>query len=140
MADGKTISIAKVEVSYANMQTKTTDVLTSSLSARFSDSDTLVAEKANKKVMVAAVEQLATIKNEMAVKLRDDGRIDEAKKLLKFNERFLKESADKYDSVKLKEYAKVQAEDADNLEGKNWGTRRKRMVEEQQAVKSQRKK
>ena len=49
------------------------------------------------------------------------------------------ENAKKYDAEELKEYSRVQEEDADNLEEEKWGSGRKRMVEAQRAKKSQQK-
>jgi Ca-activated chloride channel family protein len=135
---GRTRKVADVKISYANMQTHTTDNLASALSVRFTNSDDKVEQSILREVMVSAVEQIATLNNKLAMKLRDQGKIDEARKALLENRRFLRKKAEKLESQDLAEYAEVQREDSENLEGADWTRRRKRMVEEQAAREVQR--
>ncbi|MBI4607060.1 MAG: VWA domain-containing protein [Planctomycetes bacterium] len=136
---GETRPIASVEVSYSNMQTRTRDVLTSSVAARFSDSDAEVEREMNKDVVASAVEQLATITNKMAMKLRDEGKIEEARSLLMSNYSFLEKNAVQLKSELLRRYAEIQKDDERSLEGLRYHHHRKIMVEEQSARESQQK-
>lgn len=136
--EGRTREVADVKVSYANMQTHTTDNLASALSVRFTSSEDKVERAVLRDVMVSCVEQIATLNNKLAMKLRDQGKIDEARKALLKNRSFLREEAVKLECEDLAEYAEVQKEDAENLEGADWTRRRKRMVEEQAAREVQR--
>ena len=137
-AAGRSRGVATITVSYANMATKTTDLLTSSVAVRFTEDPNAVAEKEDKKVMVAAVEMVATETNEKAVKLRDKGKVKEAEELLRQNVALLNEKAEQYDSARLKRYGLANAEDAANLDPANWGGQRKRMRDWQQANMMQR--
>ena len=119
--------LATVRVSYANMQTKTTDELTSTVAARFTKSEEDVQKAENAEVVVAAVEQIATAVNKKAVELRDSGKTEEARQVLKKNIEFLAKNAEKYSSARLKEYSVANDEDARNLDGDKWNTQRKRM-------------
>lgn len=124
---GKTMDVAKVSVSYANMETKTTDTLSSTIAARFTDSEEKVADSVNRDAMIATVTQLATEKNDLAVVLRDKGDIEAARKLLVDNGKFLATNAVILESAKLKEYSGANFSDADNLDEANWGRQRKSM-------------
>jgi Ca-activated chloride channel family protein len=135
--DGAARPVASVSVSYANMQTKTTDILTSAVSVRFSNSEAAVAAAVNPDAMTAAVEQIAAINSENAIKLRDLGKVADARQLLLENKRYLEENADKYQSKRLKDYADKQEQDEQNLEGAKWPQARKAMTEELQSVKRQ---
>jgi Ca-activated chloride channel family protein len=134
---GEMRSVAAVEVSYANLQTRTADVLKSTVAARFSDSPEAIEKGCNKDVIIAAVEQLATITSKLAMKLRDEGKVSESRKVLQDNVKYLEENADKLKSDALKRYARVQEEDEKALDGTNYNARRKKMVEEQGRKESQ---
>ncbi len=136
---GQTRPVARVEVSYANMQTRTTDVLSSSVAVRFSDSDAEVERAMNKEVVASGVEQLAIITSKMAMKLRDEGKIEEARKLLLSNRSFLDKNAVELKSELLRRYSEIQKDDEQSLEGGNYPRARKKMVEEQNARASQQK-
>ena len=131
--------VARVNVSYANMQTKTTDRLGSSLAVRFTPTDAIVAQKRNTAVMISVVEQIATDNNEKAMRLRDQGKIKEAREALKSNAKYLDKHGVVLESEALGEYAEQQLEDASNLEGQRWRASRKKMIEEQSIRRSQRK-
>lgn len=130
-AAGATCPVARVEVSYANLQTRTTDLLKSAISARFTDSLELVEKERNKSVLESAVEQLAALTSKMAVQLRDEGKVEEARQLLLQNKAYLESNSKKLDSERLKDYAKTQGDDVKNLDPESYKVRRKQIVEEQ---------
>jgi len=125
--------IAKVDVSYANMETKTTDRLSSSISANFSRSKEVVKAKTVGKVMAECVLQVANYQNKLATTLRDKGDIEGAKRLLTTNYEYLKENAEKYRSEKLRGRADDNLSQAGKLDGKEWGAARKQMRRYQHA-------
>ncbi|WP_349647970.1 VWA domain-containing protein [Candidatus Parabeggiatoa sp. HSG14] len=129
--------IAGVAVVYRNMGTDTSERLSSTISATFTDSPQIVKEKTNATVMTAAIEQLAVEKNKLAVKLRDEGKVKEAKEVLLDNATFLAEEAAKYDSEKLEELQELNLEDAENLDEDNWAKQRKSMRREQHKSETQ---
>jgi len=125
MPDGTAREIAAVEVTYSNMQTKTTEKLSSTVSTRFTASPKVVAENTSAEVMVSAAAQLAALNGEMAVKLRDLGKVEEARKLLIENAAYLSEKAKKYQSPLLEKLEQANKEDAQRLERRDWDRRRK---------------
>jgi Ca-activated chloride channel family protein len=124
---GTAIEVAKVDVSYANMATLTTDSLTSTIRVRYTDSREEVAGAMKKDVMVAAVMQVATDHNRKAVDLRDQGRIDEAEGILRENVAYLKRNAEALGSDELRHYGIQNDADASNLRGDRWNEQRKFM-------------
>jgi Ca-activated chloride channel family protein len=107
------------------------------ITATFTDSRQLVEEKTNATVMMAAIEQLAVEKNELAVALRDEGKITEARQVLLDNATFLAEEAAKYSSNNLEKLKNINTEDAQKLEDDNWTKQRKSMRRQQYKSKTQ---
>lgn len=130
-------AIASVSVTYSNMATKTADTLTSTVSARFSKSKELVTKDENRKVMIAAVEQVAADTNRKATALRDAGKIEQAKKLLVGNSSYLLGNAAKYDSLELRIQGTVNIKQAKSLNDEDWIRTRKEMRSHQNMVESQ---
>ncbi len=126
----KTRNVATVNISYANMITKTTDKLQSSLAVRYTNSETAVAKAKNKKVIESAVIQIATKNNEEAMKLRDQGKINEAKKKLESNVRYMKKYAPA--SAAVREYQRTNAAQAEDISSNaKWNRTRKSMRKDQ---------
>jgi Ca-activated chloride channel family protein len=132
-------AIADVAISYHNLNTDTTDHLASQLSATFTTSSQLVAAQTNPQIMTVVVEQLALEQNKLAVKLRDQGQIAEAREVLLETAAYLKEQAAKYDSSPLSQLKDLNLTDAQNLETSNWNRQRKIMRQEQYRAEKQRK-
>lgn len=123
----RTLEIAKVDVSYANMATKTTDRLSSTISVNFDRSEELVKRKTNVEVMTKCVLQIANGRNMLATALRDKGDVEGAKRLLIENGKYLKLNAGIYNSEKLQLRYELNYSQADQLEGKEWARTRKGM-------------
>lgn len=119
--------VARVDVSYANMKTKTTDRLSSEVSVNFSESTAAIEKATNLRVMETCVLQIANGRNTLATELRDKGDIEGARILLLENGTYLKLHADKYDSDLLKLRCDLNNDQAMNLEGANWNESRKQM-------------
>jgi Ca-activated chloride channel family protein len=129
--------VAKVKVSYANMDTKTTDKLTSAVAVRFSESRQQVVQQRDIIVLEAATMQVATERNELATKLRDEGKVKEAQKLLIFNAQYLEQQAVILESEELDSYGLENMKDSNNLDASSWGSRRKSMRGNQYKNKTQ---
>ena len=129
----KTREIARVDVSYANMETKTTDRLSSTVSVNFDGSEEVVQKKTNVEVMTECVLQIANYSNKLATALRDRGEIEKARKTLVDNALYLKYNAEKYDSAKLLGRYHSNMGQSKNLTGKGWAAGRKQMREFQHA-------
>ena len=136
-AGGHNRRIAEVNVSYSNLKTHTTDRISGQVDVNFSNSKELIERRTNHDVMVDVIELIATERNELALKLRDKGKMKQACELLFDNEAYLKDNAFRYDSQKLKKYAEQQREDRDNMGEANWTRQRKIMRENQFYNKSQ---
>jgi Ca-activated chloride channel family protein len=128
---GKSREVAEVRVSYANMQTKTTDRLTSAVSANFTESLAVVEEKLNAAVCAAAVLQISNAKSKLATDLRDQGDIDGARRILLENSRYLGENAEKFNDAILQTRCADNLDQAQNLSGPEWSRYRKAMREQQ---------
>lgn len=124
-------NIADVSVSYVNMATKSPDRIARVASARFTASASLVDENTNAAVMASAIEQIAVERNKVAVTLRDQGKIEEARRALLDNAAYLSENARKYNSKDLEDYVGKNKEDADRLDPAVWEAQRKAILSEQ---------
>lgn len=122
-----TMHVASVDLTYANMETKAMDRLASSVSVAFSASPAEIEAKLNKDVMASAVRLLGAERNMFATRLRDEGRIEEARKTLADNNIFLTEQADRLGNEDLRRDAADNFEDSSNLDDANWGRQRKVM-------------
>jgi Ca-activated chloride channel family protein len=129
--------IAGVAVIYRNLGSDVRERLSRMISLSFTNSAQQVEEQTNKEVMIAVVEQQAVEKNEQAVKLRDEGKIQEAQQVLMNNARVLKEEAAKYKSKKLQNLGTSNKIDAENLDEQSWNRQRKFMIREQYRSKTQ---
>ena len=128
---GKSREVAEVRVAYSNLQTKTTDRLTNSVSANFADSLAEVEAKLNTEVCAAAVLQISNGKNKLATELRDRGDIDGARMLLLENGRYLGENAEKYKVKILQLRCADNLDQAKKLDGPAWAASRKVMRAQQ---------
>ncbi|HEX4999489.1 MAG TPA: VWA domain-containing protein [Terriglobia bacterium] len=129
--DGKSRSIADVNVTYVNMATKSSEKITRAATARFTNTASLVDTNTNAAVMASAVEQIALERNKLAVSLRDQGQIEEARRVLLDNAEYLSANAAKLKSKELADYTLRQQQDAANLDGPAWEQQRKAIVEQQ---------
>jgi Ca-activated chloride channel family protein len=84
------------------------------------------------------VELLAVERNEMAMKLRDQGKIEQARQALNDNVVYLQAAAKDYDCPSLDKYAADNAKQTEKLDEANWNQSRKGMVEGQTMRRSQR--
>lgn len=128
---GQTRDIAKVAISYANMATNTTEYLTSTVAIRFSDSQEEINTETNREVMLASAMQIATICNLDAMALRDQGKVEEAKKLLLSNSLFCEDVSKKWGDEEIKAFGLNNSIDASNLDEANWSKTRKAMRADQ---------
>jgi Ca-activated chloride channel family protein len=136
-AAGQTRKIAQVDVSYANMETKTSDRLSSTVSVNFDPSEDVVQRKTNAAVMTECVLQVANEQNKLATALRDEGDVAGARRLLEANGKYLSSNGTLYKSEKLRERGGDNKNQAARLEDKDWGRFRKMMREAQHADSSQ---
>ncbi len=130
-------NLANVEVNYTNMATKRSEHVAKNSTVEFTLSTQKVEESIDTGTMVSTVEQIAVEKNKAAVKLRDQGRVKDAEKLLKENAIYLKNEAKKYDSERLRQQSEENEKAAENLKGRAWRKQRKIMRKNQYTIKKQ---
>jgi len=128
---GESLEVCDVSVAYDNLITHSRDRLTSQVSSRYTDAPAQVEAARNSRVSGSVVRQLATLKNQEAMKLRDAGMIEQAKDLLVENARYLRENAKRYDNRHLEQDADHNEEDASKLDEKSWKKQRKLMKSDQ---------
>ncbi len=131
-------NIATVELSYANMLTGTNDELNSKVSVRFSESEKLVEESVDREVMIEAVSQVAILNTEKAIRLRDEGKVKEAKKVLGGNVLYLLKNSMKYKSKKLEKAKKSNELNENNISNdSDWNRNRKGMKKRSHSTQNQ---
>jgi len=133
---------AKVKVNYTDMATKEKKTLNGDADIRFTKDAGEAKASVNGEVMAAVARQVATETNEKAVSLRDSGKVDEARKLLKENADYLDKQAGSLPgaaAAPLRELSKKNATDAENLNEGNWERQRKVMRAQQYKDKTQQK-
>jgi Ca-activated chloride channel family protein len=119
--------VADVKVTYANLETKTTDRLASTISVNFSESQAECDKKTNKDVAAACALQVANAQSKLATELRDKGDLEGAKRLLTKNRDYLFENARRYDAPALRERGEDNAFQAGKLGDADWSKSRKIM-------------
>ena len=122
------VVLAGVAVVYRNMSTQLTERISCKIVAGFTDS--LKGHSANALVMSAVAEQLAAEKNNLAIQLRDQGKIAEAQQILWDNARCLAEESVQYRSKTLQDLHQNSLLAAQHLDPQNWQRQRKLMREQ----------
>lgn len=124
---GQAREIATTTVTYANMATKTTEKLANTVSATFSAKAAEIEKAENPKVMVECVVSVGNWMNCQATDARDQGKIEEARKILVDNAAWIQANAEKYNNEKLRLQFRINSADAKNLDDEHWSSRRKLM-------------
>ena len=131
---GRVLPVATVAVRYDNLQTRDRDTLGGELRIRYDASESAVEANLDRTVMVDVTEQIATERNEYALTLRDQGKLEEARQVLTGNAAYLYENADLYQSDRLRSYGEQNGEAGRNLDEAGW-LRQRKVMREQQAEK-----
>ena len=140
---GERLDLASMDVTYLNMQSRNQDRLSRSVAVSFSESDEAVAKATDKKAMVSAVEQVANTLNKQALELRDQGKVEEAKKLMDKNASYLSSSRQVLgtDGESLRPMEADTRKQAGSIgaSGESWNVQRKSMREFQYKIDNQQK-
>lgn len=128
---GQARDIAAVSASYLALPSGLKRTLSSTASVRFSASKEEVAAKVDRGVAVNSTLLIASERNKAALALRDDGRVEDARSLLKENQAYLVENAGRYESKELLSYGSSQSADAEGLDAAKWASTRKGMRDKQ---------
>lgn len=122
---------AAVKVSYLNMVSNTEVSVQRETTATFTDVAALAEGSVRKDVMAAVVQQIGVENNILAMKLRDEGKIEEARKLLFSNAHYLNDNAIKLQDKELEAYSSRNNSAISNLDDTKWQYQRKVMRAEQ---------
>jgi Ca-activated chloride channel family protein len=123
------ISLADVSVAYQNMQSKKQDKLADNMKLAYSASREDVKRALNRDVEVSATRQVANEASKEALRLRDSGRLQEAKKVLQKSARSIVEKAEQLggkEAEALSSFSASVRDDAEIIaEDKDWNKNRK---------------
>jgi Ca-activated chloride channel family protein len=124
--DDSQMHVASVGLTYANMQTHETDELSGSVDVKFSKDQLACSKSINVSVTEQCVLQIANETNVRATLLRDQGKTEEARQLLRGNYAYLNENATILGSDLLQLRCADNKEQAENID-KDWVKFRKDM-------------
>lgn len=130
--DGESRPVASAHVRYADLSDngRMADAQ-AEVAARFAKSQAEVDNSLNRDVKVDVVELVATENNIRAMRLRDEGKVEEAKAALGANRYYLGTNNSTLNSPRLNVYYEQQAIDAVSMDGRDWGEQRKKMQQTQ---------
>ena len=134
---GQSTETALVEVSYANMDTKANEKLTSTVSLGYSESQGDVDRSVNKATLEAYYSQLAIEASNKAIVLRDAGKINEARDLMVRNGSMLNQNAIQYNIPGLNARALANADQTSAITSGDWQRNRKDMSAENYQLQNQ---
>ncbi|MCC6699350.1 MAG: hypothetical protein IT365_27240, partial [Candidatus Hydrogenedentes bacterium] len=134
---GETAPIAEVSASYLDLETNARAQMASGVLARYTASAAEVEQRTDPAIMASVIQQIGNERNELAMSLRDQGRIDEARELFRSNGEFLYSNSVRFNSPALNEDAAANRFSADNLDKDQWVRERKAIQEKQFQTKQQ---
>lgn len=117
--DGTLVTLAAVEVTYANMCTHTSESLSGIVAVTFSSSDKKVKASRDNSVMADVVALVASEQNKLATTLLDQGDIAGCRKTLMDNAAFLSTNSAVLKCPTLETFAEFNRDQLKNLEGVN---------------------
>lgn len=125
---GSQIDIARIDIEYGDMQSRRADSLTSVMQISYTGSKDKVEGSRDRETLVEAAKQIATERTEEAIRLRDEGKVAEAQRLLEENADYLEKEAKSLESDELDDLGATNRADADAVEDEaDWNENRKRM-------------
>lgn len=125
---------AKVELQYRNMAGGKRETIQSKMNLEFTTDPKEAAARENSSVMVEVVNMLGNENYKLATRLRDEGKVEDARRALTSNVSFLIEKAKLYKSDKLEKFAVQNDKDSKNLSEGDWNKTRKNMRKDQHSI------
>lgn len=133
--------LAEVSIAYQNMHTRKQDNLADKMKVAYSESRSDVKRALNKAVVQSATKQIANETSKKALRLRDAGKRQEARKLLKDSANFISNQAATLGGsygAELKSYSEEVSKDADVIaDDKEWNQNRKSIKAKQYKLEKQ---
>ncbi len=129
---GEQRELASVDASYLNLQTQRRDRLSRQVNVSYTHRPEAVQKNTDTAVMKDAVEQVVNEDSKKAVQLRDEGKVEEAREVLRQNAQKLRESAGAYAAPELETFAEEMEADAQRLDDReDWNRQRKALRKKQ---------
>jgi Ca-activated chloride channel family protein len=132
---GEVRRLADVEVTHFDLGGGGEARRSGQVSIRYSDSPRAVEGSTDTEVMASVVRQLGAERAEMAMALRDAGKLEEAREAFSRNTVFLRQQAEQYDDDSLRRDAASNADFSEGLSDEEW--ERTRKLQQQYQVKTQ---
>lgn len=104
---GEEMRVAEAEISYTSMASQEQETLRCETNISYVASAEEVRSRTNAEVMVSAVQQIGAERNRLAMKLRDEGKLDEGLRVLRENVDYLSSNAARYGSTALESDGKL---------------------------------
>ncbi len=124
-----------VHVVYSDILNRREERFSGKVEVRFTGDSAEVSAREDRGVMIAATRLIANDEYKVATRLRDEGRIEEARKALLSNTEFLRKRAVQYKAPDLESFAEKNVSDADKMQNESeWTKTRKEMRELQHAT------
>ncbi len=136
-SNGQNLVVANARAEYLNVSNQKRESSSQVGRVSFSADRQKISSSVNKPVKEQVVLQLATEANERALQLRDEGKTDEARKILESNVVELQQAAAELNSPALQDYARSNEGAAASLDNEDWDSQRKTMREQQNRNRSQ---
>ncbi len=130
--------VGDVEVRYRDLAAARPVRLTGGAAVAYTASAERVERETDREVMIDVVSQIARVNNELAMALRDEGKVEQARETYLSNTQYLQDNATRLGSERLREESLINDRAGKNLEGEAWKRERKAQVEQQVRIKSQR--
>ena len=139
--EGEQRQLADVRVSYRNMANQQSEKLDDRVSIAYSASQQEVAQARAPSVLSTATQQVANEASKKALELRDQGRKEEARKVLKESASYVRQQADLIggdEGVSLESFSdEVEQEAEAVVESKDWNRARKAIKAKQYKLEKQ---
>jgi Ca-activated chloride channel family protein len=135
---GQVQRLADVEVTLTDLGEPGQVLMSDRLSVTFTDSPATVERTTNSAVMASVAGQLGAERAEIAMALRDAGKIEEARAAYEKNFQILAEQAEQFDDDALRRDAFSNEQAGKNLSEEDWSRERKAQQEYQLKTRQQR--
>lgn len=132
-----TAAVADVAIGYLDMGTGDRIEQTRAVVAQFTNSQEIVERKTDPEIMASVVQQIGAERNSLALALRDEGKIDEARQMLQMNCDYLLDNAARLNNEQLRQDGLTNGFISENLDAENYVRYRKVGKEYQYTVKQQ---
>jgi Ca-activated chloride channel family protein len=120
-----TAAVADVTIGYLDMESGKRVQQNQTVVAHYTDSPAVVESATDPEIMASVIQQIGAERANLALTLRDEGRVDEARELFIANGRFLLDNAIRFDNEQLRQDAETNDFISENLDEQKYIKSRK---------------